>query len=180
MFSKILFNSLNMYDQMKHLIDLMKNKMFCIEFIYKITWNEFVVIWNYLNSALKKKWIHSLSNSAEASVLFVKKSNESFHLCMNYYDFNEITVKNNYILFLLSETLNCFAHARHFIKINIYNVYHCIWIHKSDEWKTTFYTCYDQFKYQIMLFKLINASAIFQFFYNNNNNNKFIHFCDID
>jgi len=35
-FSEILFDSLNMHDQMKHFIDLIKSKMFCIEFIYKM------------------------------------------------------------------------------------------------------------------------------------------------
>ncbi len=30
----------------------------------------------------------------------------------------------------------------------------------------TFYTRYDQFEYQMMLFELINASAIFQFYVN--------------
>jgi len=59
-------------------------------------------------------------------VLFVKKLNESFCLYVNYRDLNEITVKNNYSLSLLSETLNHFAHARHFIKIDICNVYHRI------------------------------------------------------
>ncbi len=155
-----------MHDQMKHFIDLMKNKMFHIESIYKMTWDEFTVIRNYLDSALKKKWIHSSSNFAEASVLFVKKLNKSLHLCVNYCDLNEITVKNNYSLSLLSETLNCFAYAKHFIKIDICNIYHCIWICKSDEWKTTFHTHYDQFEYQMMLFELINASAIFQFYVN--------------
>jgi len=66
-------------------------------------------------------------------VLFVKKLNESLRLCVNYRDLNEITVKNNYSLSLLSETLNRFAHARHFIKIDIRNVYHRIRIRKSDE-----------------------------------------------
>ncbi len=166
-FSEILSDSLNMHDQMKHFIDLMKSKMSCIKFIYKMTWDELAVIWNYLNSVLEKKWIHSSSNFAKTSVLFVKKLNENLHLRMNYHDLNEISVKNNYSLFLLSETLNCFAHARHFIKIDIHNVYHCIWIRKSDEWKTTFHTCYNQFEYQMMLFKLINASsAIFQFYVN--------------
>jgi len=92
--------------------------------------------------------------------------NENFHLCVNYHDLNEITVKNNYSLFLLFKTLNHFAHARHFIKINICNIYHCIWICKSDEWKMTFYTHYDQFEYQMMLFELINAFTIFQFYVN--------------
>jgi len=59
-------------------------------------------------------------------VLFIKKLNESLCLCMNYHDLNEITVKNNYSLSLLSETLNYFAHARHFIKIDIHNVYYHI------------------------------------------------------
>ncbi len=140
-FSKILSDSLNMHDQMKHFINLMKSKMSCIKSIYKMTQDEFAVIWDYLNNALKKKWICSSSSFAEAFVLFIKKLNESLHLCMNYHDFNEITVKNNYSLSLLSETLNCFAYARHFIKIDIHNVYHCIWICKNDEWKTTFCIC---------------------------------------
>ena len=147
MFFKILSDSLNMHDQMKHFINLMKSKMSCIKSIYKMTQDEFIAIRNYLDSMLKKKWIHSSSSSAEASVLFVKKLNESLHLCMNYRNLNEITVKNNYSLFLLSETLNCFAHAKHFIKIDIYNIYHRIWIRKNDEWKMTFHTCYDQFEY---------------------------------
>ncbi len=165
-FSEILSDSLNMHDQMKHLIDLMKSKMSCIKSIYKMTWDELAAIQNYLDSALEKKWIRSSSSSAEASVLFIKKSNESLHLCVNYRDLNEITVKNNYSLFLLSETLNRFAHARHFIKIDICNVYHRIQIHKSNEWKIMFCTRYDQFEYQMMLFELINASAIFQFYVN--------------
>ena len=66
-------------------------------------------------------------------MLFVKKLNESLYLCINYHDLNEITVKNNYALSLLFETLNYFTHARHFIKIDIYNVYHCIQICKSNE-----------------------------------------------
>jgi hypothetical protein len=36
-FSEILFDSLNMHNQMKHFIDLMKSKMSCIESIYKMT-----------------------------------------------------------------------------------------------------------------------------------------------
>jgi len=43
-FSKILSDSLNMHDQMKHFINLMKSKMSCIESIYKMTQDEFAVI----------------------------------------------------------------------------------------------------------------------------------------
>ena len=36
-FSEILSDNLNMHDQMKHFIDLMKSKMSCIKSIYKMT-----------------------------------------------------------------------------------------------------------------------------------------------
>jgi len=54
-FSEILSDSLNMHDQMKHFIDLMKKKMSCIKSIYKMTQDEFIAIRNYLDSMLKKK-----------------------------------------------------------------------------------------------------------------------------
>ena len=37
---------------------------------------------------------------------------------------------------------------------------------ENDEWKTVFWTQYDHFKYQIMLFGLSNALAIFQRYIN--------------
>jgi len=54
-FSEILSDSLNMHDQMKHFIDLMKSKMSCIESIYKMTRDELATIQDYLDSALEKK-----------------------------------------------------------------------------------------------------------------------------
>jgi len=54
-FIEILSDSLNMYDQMKHFIDLIKNKMSCIKSIYKMIQNKFTAIQDYLVSALKKK-----------------------------------------------------------------------------------------------------------------------------
>ncbi len=56
-FSEILSDSLNMHDQMKHFINLMKSKMFCIKFIYKMTQDKLTVIQNYNNN--NNKFIHS-------------------------------------------------------------------------------------------------------------------------
>ncbi len=99
-------------------------------------------------------------------MLFVKKPDGSLRLCVNYRGLNEITVKNNYPLPLLSETLDRFAHARHFTKIDIRNAYHRIRIRKGDEWKTAFRTRYGQFEYQVMPFGLANAPATFQSYVN--------------
>lgn len=72
-----------------------------------------------------------------------------------------MTIKNNYPLPLLSETLERFVHAKHFTKINIRNAYHRISIRKGNEWKTTFQTRYGQFEFQVMPFGLANAPATF-------------------
>ena len=63
----------------------------------------------------------------------MKKFDESLRLCVNYRNLNKLTVKNNYFLSLLFEILKRFAHAKHFTKIDIRNVYHRIRIRKNDE-----------------------------------------------
>ena len=98
MFSKILFDNFNTYDQMKHAIDLIDDKISRIESIYNISQNELRVIKDYLTNALKKKWIRFSNNSTRALVLFVKKSNDNLRLCVNYRDLNETIVKNKYSL----------------------------------------------------------------------------------
>ena len=101
-----------------------------------------------------------------ASVLFVSKKDEDLRLCVNYWGLNCITIKNQHPLSLISETLDWLSEAEIFIKLDLKNVYHCIWIQQSDERKTVFCTHYDHFEYMIMSFKLINASVIFQIYIN--------------
>ena len=119
MFFEALSDNLNTHDQMKHFIKLMKKKLSRIDLIYKMSQNEFATIRDYLISALKKKWIRSLSNLIKAFVLFMKKSDKILRLCVNYRELNEIIIKNKYSLSLLFKTLKRFIHARYFIKINI-------------------------------------------------------------
>ena len=59
-------------------------------------------------------------------MLFVKKINDLLRLCVDYKEFNKIIIKNNYSLSLLLKILKRFAYAKHFIKINIRNVYYKI------------------------------------------------------
>ena len=64
--------------------------------------------------------------------MFVKKKDGSLRLCVDYRELNEVTIRNNCPLPLLSETLECFAHAKHFTKSDIRNAYHRIRIRKGD------------------------------------------------
>ena len=69
-------------------------------------------------------------------------------------------------MFLISETLNRLSEVKYFIKLNLKDVYHQIHIKKDDKWKTAFCTHYSHFKYMIILFELVNASATFQTYIN--------------
>ena len=52
---------------------------------------------------------------------------------VNYKKLNEIIIKNNYLLSLLSKTLKRFIYAKYFIKINIRNAYYKIRIRKNNK-----------------------------------------------
>ena len=113
-----------------------------------------------------KSWIQCSVSSAETSVLFVLKKNRELHLCVNYWDLNQITIKNRHSLSLISETLNWLSEAKIFFKLNLKDTYYHIQIKEGDEWKTAFHTFYSHFKYIIMLFKLVNALITFQSYIN--------------
>ena len=66
-------------------------------------------------------------------MLFVRKKDNSLRLYIDYRELNEITIKNNYSLSLFLEILEKFVYAKHFIKINIYNIYYQIRVRKRDE-----------------------------------------------
>ncbi len=58
-------------------------------------------------------------------------------------------------------------HAKVYIKIELHETYNLVHIRKGDEWKMTFKTHYDHFKYVVMSFGLTNAPFVFQHLTNN-------------
>ncbi len=97
-----------------------------------------------------------------ALILFVNKKDVSLHMCVNYYGLNQLTVKNQYLLPLISGLLNQFSHAKVYTKIDLHGAYNLVCIQKGDEWKTFFRTHYDHFEYVVMPFGLTNMFTIFQ------------------
>ena len=85
---------------------------------------------------------------------------------MDYWDLNNITIKNRYPLLLIGESLNWLGRASRFTQLDLTNAYHRMRICDSDEWKIAFRTSYGHFKYQVIYFGLSNASATFQGYVN--------------
>ena len=124
-------------------------------------------LWQYLKENMWKEFIRESQLSAEYSILFVSKLNESLRLCVNYKALNNIMIKNSYSLSLISELQNRLQRAQWFMKFKILEAFNRIQIKEEDEWKTVFCTRLEHYEYLIMSFNLINASVTFQTFMNN-------------
>ena len=70
---------------------------------YSLSSEKLKVLCTYLNENLKKGFIRKSQSSAEYSILFILKKNETLQLCVDYQGLNNITVKNSYSLSLISE-----------------------------------------------------------------------------
>jgi len=54
------------------------------ESLYNLSNTKLATLRQYLNDVLAKEWIKHFVSSTDASILFILKKNDSFHLCMNY------------------------------------------------------------------------------------------------
>jgi len=98
--------------------------------------------------------------------LFVQKKEGSLHLCVDYRELNEGTIKNRYPLPLVRETFMQLSRAKIFTKLDIRGVYNLIRMRAGEEWKTAFRIRYALFESLVMPFGLTNAPATFQVYIN--------------
>ena len=120
----------------------------------------------YIKTNLANGFIRPFKSPAGAPILFNKKPDRSFRLCVDYRGLNNITIKNRYPLPLIGESLDRLGRARRFTQLDLTNAYHWMRICEGDEWKTAFRTRYGHFEYQVMPFGLSNAPATFQGYVN--------------
>ncbi len=160
-----------------HVIHLKEDAQLSVFALYNISRDEILELRRYLNENLSKDFIRVSRFQMIASVLFVKKLEKELCFCMNYRDLNAITIKNQYSLSLISETLNRLSWAKIFIKLNIISAFNQLRIKEEDEALIVFRTQFELFKYLVMLFDLCNESVSFQKYINNTLHEHLNKFC---
>ncbi|KAD4385642.1 hypothetical protein E3N88_25811 [Mikania micrantha] len=96
-----------------------------------------------------------------ALVLFVKKKDWSFRMCINYRQLNKLTVKNQYPLPRIADIFDQLQCSAWFSKVDLRSGYHQLRVHEDDIPKTAFRTRYVHYKFLVMTFGLTNAPATF-------------------
>nr|GEW46047.1 putative reverse transcriptase domain-containing protein [Tanacetum cinerariifolium] len=97
----------------------------------------------------------------ESSVLFVKKRDGSFRMCIDYLELNKLTVKNRYPLLRIDDLFDQLQGSNIYSKIDLRSGYHQLRVRDQDILKTTFRTRYGHYEFQVLPFGLINAPAVF-------------------
>ena len=149
-----------------HAIELVECQQPSYGSIYSLGPVELETLKMYIETNLAIGFIRPSMSPADASILFDQKSDGFLRLCINYQGLNNLTIKNRYPLPLIWELLDRLKRAKQYTQLDLTTAYYQMRIREGDEWKTLFRTWYGHFKYQVMSFSLINASASFQGYIN--------------
>nr|GEX79130.1 putative reverse transcriptase domain-containing protein [Tanacetum cinerariifolium] len=95
-----------------------------------------------------------------AAVLFVKKKDGSFRMCIDYREITKLIVNNRYPLSRIDDLFDQLQRSRVYSKIDLRSGYHQLRVREEDIPKTAFRTRYRHYKFQVIPFGLTNASAV--------------------
>jgi len=124
--------------------------------------NEREKVQNFVNDQLRKGYIRPLKSPQTSPVFFVSKKNRSKKMVMDYCSLNKQTVKNNYLLLLITDLIDNIGSKKVFTKMDLQWGFNNVRIKEGDEWKGAFTMHIGLFEPTIMFFGITNSSATFQ------------------
>jgi len=116
---------------------------------------------NFIEDQLRKGYIRPSKSPQTLPVFFVGKKDGSKWMVMDYRNLNSQTVKNNYLLSLITELIDNMSSKRVFMKMDLRWGFNNVKIKKEDEWKEAFMTYIGSFEPTVMFFGMTNLPATF-------------------
>ncbi|GJR35704.1 putative reverse transcriptase domain-containing protein [Tanacetum coccineum] len=128
---------------------------------YRLAPSEMQELSDQLQELADRGFIRPSTSPWGAPVLFVKKKDESFRMCIDYQELNKLTVKNRYPLPRIDDLFDQLQGSSVYSKIDLRSGYHQLRVRDEDIPKTVFRTRYEHYEFQVMPFGLTNAPAVF-------------------
>ncbi|GJW31220.1 putative reverse transcriptase domain-containing protein [Tanacetum coccineum] len=128
--------------------------------LYSLAPSELKELSDQLKELSNKGFIRLSSSPWGAPMLFVKKKDGSFCICIDYRKLNKLTVKNRYPLPRINDLFDKLQGLSVYSKIDLRSGYHQLRIREEDIPITAFQTWYGHFKFQVMPFGLTNAPTV--------------------
>ncbi|GKA78754.1 putative reverse transcriptase domain-containing protein [Tanacetum coccineum] len=128
---------------------------------YRLAPSEMKELSEQLQELSDKGFIRPSSSPWGAPVLFVKKKDGSFRMCIDYRELNKLTVKNRYPLPRIDDLFDQLQGSSVYSKIDLRSGYHQLRVREEDIPKIAFRTRYGHYEFQVMPFGLTNAPAVF-------------------
>ncbi|GJX75262.1 putative reverse transcriptase domain-containing protein [Tanacetum coccineum] len=141
--------------QVEFQIDLVPGAASVAQAPYKLAPSELQELSTQLQELSDKGFIRPSSSPWGALVLFVKKKDGSFRMCIDYRELNKLTMKNRYPLPRIDDF------SRVYSKIDLRFGYHQLRVREEDILKMAFGTRYGHYEFQVMPFGLTNAPTVF-------------------
>ena len=88
----------------------------------------------WLEENLSKGFIRARSSSCASPILVVQKKDGSLRLCVDYRALNDMTIKDQYPLPPIEETLNPIRGDKYFTRLDLRSAYNLIRIKDGDKW----------------------------------------------
>ncbi|GJZ27557.1 putative reverse transcriptase domain-containing protein [Tanacetum coccineum] len=147
--------------QVEFQIDLVPSAALVARAPYILAPSELQELSTQLQELSNKGFIRPSSSPWGAPVLFVKKKDGSFRMCIDYRELNKLTVKNRYPLLRIDDLFDQLQGSSVYSTIELRSGYHQLRVHDEDIPKTAFRTRYGHYEFQVMPFGLTNAPAVF-------------------
>ncbi|GKD43446.1 putative reverse transcriptase domain-containing protein [Tanacetum coccineum] len=138
--------------QVEFQIDLVPGVAPVVRAPYRLAPSEMKELSDQLQELFDKGFIRTSSSPWGAPVLFVKKKDGSFRMCIDYRELNKLTVKNRYPLLRIDDLFDQLQGSSVYSKIDLRSGYHQLRVREEDISKTAFKTRYGHYEFQVMLF----------------------------
>ncbi|GJW16361.1 putative reverse transcriptase domain-containing protein [Tanacetum coccineum] len=119
-------------------IDLVPGATPVVKSPYRLAPSEMQELSGQLQELQDKGFIRPSHSPWGAPVLFVKKKDGSFRICIDYRELNKLTVKNRYPLPRIDDLFDQLQGSRYFSKIDLRLCNHQLQVHENDIPKTAF------------------------------------------